>query len=201
MEDKDYKGKEIRLCTDGKYRWVYELNMLTNPTIFWTVLKILGGIWVVLYVFMLSLGDFSSFWDAFRIFAYIMAGIVALSLMGYLVVVAMYRGKYVVLFEMDEKEVSHIQMPRQYQKAQVLGAITALAGMASGKPSTAGAGILAATRNSSTSVFANVRKVKARRKLHLIKVNQLLNKNQVYVPDEDFDFVYDFIKSRCPNAK
>ena len=201
MEDKDYKGKEIRLCMDGKYRWVYELNMLTNPTIFWTVLKILGGIWLVLYVFMLSLGDFSSFWDAFRIFAYIMAGIVALSLMGYLVVVAMYRGKYVVLFEMDEKEVSHIQMPRQYQKAQVLGAITALAGMASGKPSTAGAGILAATRNSSTSVFANVRKVKARRRLHLIKVNQLLNKNQVYVPDEDFDFVYDFIKSRCPNAK
>ncbi len=201
MEDKSYRGKDIQLCADGKYRWVYELNMLTNPIIFWTVLKVLGGVWLFLYVFMLIFGDFATFWEAFRIFAYVMAGIVALSLMGYLVVAAMYKGKYVVLFEMDEDGISHTQMPRQYKKAQVLSAFTVLAGLASGKPSTVGAGILAATKNSSTSVFENVRKVKARRRLHVIKVNQLLNKNQVYVPDEDFDFVYDFIKSRCPHAK
>jgi hypothetical protein len=201
MEDKSYRGKEIQLCADGKYRWVYELNMLTNPIIFWTVLKVLGGVWLFLYVFMLIFGDFATIWEAFRIFAYVMAGIVALSLMGYLVVAAMYKGKYVVLFEMDEDGISHTQMPRQYKKAQILSAFTVLAGLASGKLSTAGAGILAATKNSSTSVFENVRKVKARRRLHLIKVNQLLNKNQVYVPDEDFDFVYDFIKSRCPHAK
>lgn len=201
MEDKSYRGKDIQLCADGKYRWVYELNMLTNPIIFWTVLKVLGGVWLFLYVFMLIFGDFATFWEAFRIFAYVMAGIVALSLMGYLVVAGMYKGKYVVLFEMDEDGISHTQMPRQYKKAQVLSAFTVLAGLASGKPSTVGAGILAATKNSSTSVFENVRKVKARRRLHVIKVNQLLNKNQVYVPDEDFDFVYDFIKSRCPHAK
>ena len=201
MEDKSYRGKDIQLCADGKYRWVYELNMLTNPIIFWTVLKVLGGVWLFLYVCMLIFGDFATFWEAFRIFAYVMAGIVALSLMGYLVVAAMYKGKYVVLFEMDEDGISHTQMPRQYKKAQVLSAFTVLAGLASGKPSTVGAGILAATKNSSTSVFENVRKVKARRRLHVIKVNQLLNKNQVYVPDEDFDFVYDFIKSRCPHAK
>ena len=201
MEDKSYRGKDIQLCADGKYRWVYELNMLTNPIIFWTVLKVLGGVWLFLYVFMLIFGDFATFWEAFRIFAYVMAGIVALSLMGYLVVAAMYKGKYVVLFEMDEDGISHTQMPRQYKKAQVLSAFTVLAGLASVKPSTVGAGILAATKNSSTSVFENVRKVKARRRLHVIKVNQLLNKNQVYVPDEDFDFVYDFIKSRCPHAK
>lgn len=201
MEDKSYRGKDIQLCADGKYRWVYELNMLTNPIIFWTVLKVLGGVWLFLYVFMLIFGDFATFWEAFRIFAYVMAGIVALSLMGYLVVAAMYKGKYVVLFEMDEDGISHTQMPRQYKKAQVLSAFTVLAGLASVKPSTVGAGILAATKNSSTSVFENVRKVKARRRLHVIKVNQLLNKNQVYVPNEDFDFVYDFIKSRCPHAK
>ena len=152
MEDKSYRGKDIQLCADGKYRWVYELNMLTNPIIFWTVLKVLGGVWLFLYVFMLIFGDFATFWEAFRIFAYVMAGIVALSLMGYLVVAAMYKGKYVVLFEMDEDGISHTQMPRQYKKAQVLSAFTVLAGLASGKPSTVGAGILAATKNSSTSV-------------------------------------------------
>ena len=110
-------------------------------------------------------------------------------------------GNYVVLFEMDEKEVTHIQMPRQVKKAEVVGLITALVGVMGKKPTTIGAGMLAASKSKNTSKFANVRRVKARRRLNLIKVNQLLNKNQVYVADEDFDFVYDFIKSRCTNAK
>jgi hypothetical protein len=46
-----------------------------------------------------------------------------------------------------------------------------------------------------------VRKVKRRRWMHLIKVNQLLDRNQVYVRKEDYDFVYDFIKSHCPKVK
>jgi hypothetical protein len=37
--------------------------------------------------------------------------------------------------------------------------------------------------------------------LHVIKVNQLFEHNQVYVRKEDFDFVYNYIKSRCPKAK
>jgi hypothetical protein len=102
---------------------------------------------------------------------------------------------------MDENEVKHIQLPRQFKKAQALGLLTALVGVASKRPTTAGAGLLSAARNSSTSEFRLVRSVKARRRLNVIKVNQLLNRNQVYVPDEDFDFVYDWIKSRCTNVK
>ena len=56
-------------------------------------------------------------------------------------------------------------------------------------------------KTKSTSEFVHVRRVKARRRFNLIKVNQLFDKNQVYVADEDFDFVYNFIKSRCINAK
>ena len=76
-----------------------------------------------------------------------------------------------------------------------------MAGVAGGSFSTAGAGMLAASKNASVSEFAKVRKVKPRRWLGVIKVNQLLERNQVYVRKEDFDFVYDFIKSHCPNAK
>ena len=38
--ENQYRGREVQLCTDGKYRWVYEMNMLTNPVIFLTVFKI-----------------------------------------------------------------------------------------------------------------------------------------------------------------
>ena len=200
METKDYRGSDVRLCTDVKYRWVYEMGMFTNPTIFWTVLKVLGGVWIAIWIVELFVRGFDDFLPSLKMFVIVMGVIVAISFIGYLVVAIMYGGKYVVLFEMDEKEVSHIQMPRQYNKAQVMGWITAMAGLSSGSLSTAGAGMLAASKNSSTSVLANVRKVKAYRRRNLIKVNQLLNKYQVYASDADFDFVYNFLKTHCPNA-
>lgn len=204
FENKSYQGKEVRLCSDGKYRWVYEMNMLKNPTIFFTVLKVmmisLGIVW--LFGLVLGIGnmslDYFLFWTKLT---GIMIGIFfVLTIIGVLVTAAVL-GKYVVLFEMDEKEVTHIQMPRQVKKAEVIGLITALVGAMAKSPTTIGAGVLATAKTKSTSEFVNVRRVKARRRFNLIKVNQLLDKNQVYVADEDFDFVYNFIKSRCINAK
>ena len=202
----EYENKEVKLCEDGKYRWVYEMNMITNPTIFLTVFKIFFWIILVMWaVFGLILyvfpGDWEGLWGMSKA-ALAGLGIMAvLTVLGVLVLAAIYGGKYVVLFEMDEKKVKHIQVPRQFKKAQALGALTALAGVAAHRPTAAGAGLLAAGKNSSTSEFKLVRSVRAHRRLHVIKVNQLLNRNQIYVPDEDFDFVYDWIKSRCTNVK
>lgn len=196
----------VRLCDDGKYRWVYEMNMLTNPTIFLTVFKIflyiiLAG-WLIFGTFLYLIhGDLEGFLDMSKGMLVALAIMAGLTLLGVLFLAVLYGGKYVVLFEMDEQEIKHIQLPRQVKKAQAISLLTTLVGLAAKKPTTAGAGLLAAGKSSSTSVYANVRRVVARRNLHLIKVNQLLNKNQIYVPDEDFDFVYEFIKSRCIHAK
>lgn len=118
-----------------------------------------------------------------------------------MLITAAILGKYVVLYEMDEDQVKCIQMPKTVKKAEVIGLITVLVGLAAKNPTTIGAGMLSASRSTSTSVFSNVRRVKTRRRMNLIKVNQLLFKNQVYVPDEDYDFVYHYIKSHCPKAK
>ena len=204
FENKSYQGKEVRLCSDGKYRWAYEMNLLKNPTIFFTVLKVMmisvGIVW--LFGLVIGLGDMSLdyflFWTKLT---GIMIGIFfVLTIIGVLITAAIL-GKYVVLFEMDENEVVHIQMPRQVKKAEVIGFITVLVGAMAKNPTTMGAGLLAASKSRSSSEFANVRRVKAYRKRNLIKVNQLFNKNQVYVANEDFDFVYNYIKSRCINAK
>lgn len=196
----------VRLCDDGKYRWVYEMNMLTNPTIFLTVFKvflyiILAG-WLIFGTFLYLIhSDFEGFLEMSKGMLVALAIMAGLTLLGVLFLAVIYGGKYVVMFEMDEREIKHIQLPRQVKKAQAISLITTLVGLAAKKPTTAGAGLLAAGKSSSTSVYANVRRVVARRNLHLIKVNQLLNKNQIYAPDEDFDFVYEFIKSRCIHAK
>ena len=207
LENKTYQGKEVRLCNDGKYRWVYEMHLLKNPTIFLTVLKVMmisvGIVWLFGMIIAVFQGDMDSerflFW--LKTIGIMFGVFVGLTIISILIMAAILGGKYVVLFEMDEKEVVHIQMPRQVKKAEVIGWITVLVGAMAKNPTTMGAGMLAASKSKSTSEFANVRRVKARRWRNLIKVNQLLFKNQVYVSDEDFDFVYNFIKSRCVNAR
>ena len=204
--DNDYQGKEVQLCADGKYRWVYEMNMLTNPTIFLTVFKIffyiiLAG-WLVFGFFLYVIhGDWPGFWGMGKALLIALAVMAVLTALGVLVLAAIYGGKYVVLFEMDEQEIKHTQLPKQFQKAQAVSVLAALVGISAKKPAMVGAGMLTSGKNTSTSEFKHVRRVKARRLLHLIKVNQLLNKNQIYVPEEDFDFVLAFIRSHCPNAK
>jgi hypothetical protein len=171
------------------------------------VYKVLGisfGIVWLFNVLIISCEDgmsLSSIWGITSGFLILMAVFAVIGYVAYIIVAWTYGWKYVVLFEMDEREVKHQQMPRQVKKAKVLGALTALAGAAAGRPSVVGTGYLASTRFSSTSVLANVARLIPCRRMNLIKVNQLLNKNRIYVPEEDFDFVYDFLCQHCTKAK
>lgn len=202
----DYQGSKVRLCKDGKYRWKYELNMYKNPALLITVFKVflytIVGLFLVFGFFLYVIhGDWAGLWGMTK-GMFVALGIFAvLSVLGYLIVAWMYGGRYVVIFEMDEQQIKHIQLPAQFDKARKIGFITAIVGLLARKPSVAGAGMMSASKSSSTSLLKNVRKVKPRRRLQLIKVNQLLSHNQVYVPKQDFDFVYDFLKSHCSNAK
>ena len=207
---KQIKGKSdsrVTLYPDGKYRWVYEVPMLKNPSILFDVYWVLGISFGLVWLFnVLLIGcedgfSLESLWGFTSGFLILMLVFVVIGYVAYVIVAWTYGWKYVVLFTLDEKEVVHQQMPHQMKKAKVLGALTALVGAAAGKPGVVGSGILASSRSTSTSVLANVKRIKARRCQNLIKVNQLLNKNRIFVPDEDFDFVYDFLCQHCPNAK
>jgi hypothetical protein len=196
----------VKLYPDGKYRWVYEVPMLKNPTILFDVYKVLGisfGIVWLFNVLLISCEDglnLRNLWSFTSGFLILMLVFLVIGYVAYFIVAWSYGWKYIVLFTLDEKEVVHQMMPRQMGKAKVLGALTALVGSVAGKPGVMGAGVLAASRSTSTSVLANVARLVPRRRLHLIKVNQLLNKNRVFVPDEDFDFVYNFLCQHCPKA-
>ena len=85
--------------------------------------------------------------------------------------------------------------------SHALGKLLILAGLANGNLTSVGVGINTATKTSSYSEFASVRSVKPQRRYHLIKVNEPFCKNQIYLEDEDFDFVYNYIITRCPKVK
>lgn len=202
-----YAPGGITLCPDGKYCWVYELKLLKNPSILCVIWKIIVGAFlgVWLFVMLLSLGDTHFWWDGFwseaKMFALLTALMLALSLLAYLFYAAVMGGKYCVLFEMDENGIRHTQAPRQFKKAQLLAAITALSGMKSGHIGTVGTGLLAGSKVSSYSEWHLVKSIAVHPRLNLIKVNAPLNKNQVYAEDTDFAFVRQYILTHCAEAK
>ena len=200
-----YTSENIKFCPDGKYRWVYEMDMYRNPTLLFLVLKIFGFLMAIpLFFMILPLFQgvpLEAVFDKSK-YALIMFGIFFLCVFaGYYILAAIYGGKYVVMFEMDEDGVLHRQMKKQVKKAKAISNLLILAGLVAGNPGRVGQGLLTATHTSTYSDFLKVKKVKAYRKRNLIKVNQLLTHNQVYMADEDFDFVYEYITTRCPKIK
>ncbi len=197
----------VTLYPDGKYRWVYEVPMLKNPSILIDVYKVLGISFGIVWLFNVVLigcengYDLENLWGITSGFLVLMGVFLVIGYVAYFIVAWCYGWKYVVLFTLDERQVVHEQMPRQVKKAMLLGALTAMVGGAAGKPGVVGSGLLAASRSTLTSNLVDVARLKPCRRYNLIKVNQLLNKNRIFVPDEDFDFVYNFLCQHCPKAK
>lgn len=199
-------SENIKKCDDGTYRWVYEFDMLKNPIILLTVLKIflivLVGMWVVFGLFRIGndgfIGAFAAQTKELLIPAAILFG---LSIAAYIILACIYGWKYCVLFEMNETGIRHIQMEKQYKKAQALGWLTAMAGAAAGKPGAAGTGLLAATKNEQATEFGKVNRMRVFRAFHTIKLDALLNHNQIYAEPEDYEFVLDYISKRIPKSK
>lgn len=192
---------------DGKYRWVYEVKLMRNFAILWEVYRALiitCGITFFIIACISVCADgvdaFSGFPFDIKFIAIFVAGMLVLGFLGYVLYAAISGWKYVIRFTMTDKEIIHEQMPRQVKKAQAISMITVLAGLASKSPGTIGTGMLAA-RTTSVSTFKDVKKIKAVRRSNLIKVNESLSRNQIYVEEQEFDFVYQFLCQHCPNAK
>ena len=206
MAGKIYKSENITMCKDGKYRWVYELDLYTTTAIIkevWRVLLIsLVIVLALMLIFSIIEGDLTEGLRFIGEMAAVLFGIfLVLSIVGYLLFAYIIGGKYCVVFEMDEEGINHIQHQKHVKKSELIGAITALAGLAGGNLTTVGTGVLAAARTSMLTYFDDVKELEILPKEHLIRVNETLSRNQVYADDEDFAFVANYIKARCRNAK
>jgi hypothetical protein len=207
MQQKEDIGNRVMLCKDGKYRWIHEVNMFKNPSILFDVWKVLGITMLIVIVIVgfilvisgdLDVDGMLGMGKAMLITAAIMA---VLSIIGYLVYALIAGGKYIVLFTLDEKEVVHQQMPRSAKKGQIIGDLAILAGLATGRMGTIGTGMLAKSHTSMTTTLSDVKRLTPCPRMNMIKVNETLSKNRVYVCKEDFFLVYNFLCEHCMNAK
>ena len=195
----------IKLCAGGKYRWIYEFSMMKNTTIFFTILKIfmIGGCTPALVTLFSSLGreKLGAFVTCAKVYGVIMSITVPLTFFAYLIVAAMYGWKYIVLFEMDNKGIVHIQQDKQFKKAQGIAWVNMFLGVAGNNISMTGHGMALKTRNTMSSDFAFVKKVTCITKRNTIKLNELFAHNQIYIEQADWEFVRDYIVKRCVSAK
>ncbi len=201
-------NNRVTLCPDGKYRWAYEVNLYKNPSMLIDLLKlvlfcILGEFVFLMVIIMFKNRHFGwgDLLSTVYVFFWIIVFLMVVSLISYFIWAKISGGKYAALFEMDEQGVVHKKMDKQVNKGQLIGGIAALAGALDNNPGLAGASMLAACVNSWKSEFKKVRHLIPVKRRNLIKVNERLTKNRVYVPDEDYDFVYNYILQRCTRIK
>ena len=198
--------KNIVQCSDKVYRWIYEVPMLENPTILFTVWKVLGislGVLfgVLMFVDLTNGGGIDMILFSLKMLGIMILIFAVLSVVAYLIYAAINGFKYVVVFEMDEKQIIHIQSPRQFKKMDRIMEAGFWLGFLTDNLVLMGNSMLAQGNNSVTSIWKNVKSVKSVRNRNVIYVNEMFLKNQVYVEQEDFDFVENFIRLHCVNAK
>lgn len=190
-----------------RYRWLYQLRLFKNPVFFLLVFKIFFCIWLVISLFVLSLDLIEGLplksLEGTLLFMLLMGLILLLLLIvSYGFYGIIMRGKYTILFEMDEKGIAHIQVPKERKKAEKLGLTTFLAGLLTGNPTVMGAGLLSAHKQASYTKFSAINKIRVNRKRQQIKIRSSgLFHNQVFTHPEDFDFVLDFIRSHSSDKK
>ncbi len=204
--DDNIDERRVTLYPDGLYRWVGELNLYKNPTVLFMIWKIFFWVCVGIFVFtsLFDIGDRDFFWKGFlehlKFGGIFTGGFLLLALIGYLVYAMIMKGRYTVIFEMGKNGFTHRQVPAQADKAQTISLLTTLAGLLAKNPTTVGVG-LNASRTAMVTDFDRVRSIQGFPRRGVIKVNERLEKNQIYVLPEDYDFVWNFVKENCPQAK
>lgn len=189
MRNSSFDSKHLSQGSDGKYRWTYEMNVITNLTIFLLIWKIFFFIFLGIFGFLLlaDIKHTDRLPKDLKFTGLFLLGMTAMVWVGILIYAAMIGGKYCVEFEMDENGVLHRQAAWQVKKLN--------------KAMRFSLRYRTMTKTEMYSDFSRVRKIKAYPKLNVIKVNEAFGHNQIYAHDEDFEFIRDYITAHCGNLK
>ena len=197
--------ERVQQCGDGKYRWIYKMSTLKNPTMMIRMGKILGVTLLVIYIIaqlasLIGEGE-KPFLQTVEMLMPAILIILAVYIVSYLLWVLLCGGTYVCAFEMDDAGILHAQGQNKTEKQKLIEQMTVLLGAVPPVIGVLGSGLTAAVNSSWKSNFFAVTSLKAKRRYNAIYLNEPGCKNIIYVDDRDFDFVWSYIKARCDKAK
>lgn len=190
---------------NGAYHWIYRLNMLKNPTVMLMFIKVfgalMGGVAVITALVKLFDGDPEDIPQAVLPWFVISAGMIVLVLIIWLVMAAVRGGYYIVEHMMTENKVIYLSTPEERKKARGWAKFGFILGAATSNMTLLGNSAALAASERFDSTYTDVKSIKADRKHDVIKVKNVLQHNTIYAAPHQFDFVYNYIVSHCPNAK
>ena len=202
----DNMDDRVKKCDDGKYRWIYELSLSRNPSVFYTLCKVvIISYFAPLLVLMVVSAREGSMIDTLKWIApiYLLCGLVLAIVVGltYYFIYRYYNGSFTFLYEMDEESITLNRYGDDVDKTKLIGQISALTGVLTGSAGLAGSGSYVAASNSARSNFRSVYSIKPYPERDLIKVNSPFLFNEIYVNKQDYDFVLEYIRSHVEQAK
>lgn len=125
--------------------------------------------------------------------------IAALMLFTWLFIMAVYRGEYEAEFVLDRKGVLCRTQAKQAEKNRIVNALTVVTGLLSGKPTAAGAGMLAQSRQEVFLRWNRVTKVRYRPKSRTILLRGGFTENiALFCTDENYEQIKVFVRRSLP---
>lgn len=190
----------VTLFDDGIYRWSYDMDMWHNRFMLKHVLKIVSVMCVLLFLTMLACFGPGNITPLFAslLFLIPMGALSALTLLIYLICALAMHGNYHLRFEMDENKIVLVQTAETSERNHTLASLATVAGIAAGQRNKANR--VGATLRTADSVgktaFLDITRVRLFPGDDVIDLWEWFGMNQIYVSDEDYAFVRDFILAR-----
>ncbi len=122
-----------------KYRWIYDVNLWKDTILPVMVFKVilLAALVPALIVFAVTAFEGNP-GEGLRLFIQvyaITAGVmIALFIIAYPIYILIKGGRYSILFEMDDRGINHIEMPRTVKRSDLMGWVSFAAGVVAGHP-------------------------------------------------------------------
>ena len=192
------------LVTDGRtFRWLVDVNLWRDTVLPGTLLKIIviaaaAPALLLLLVEAVEGNAAGGLRAAAQVYGIVLGVLLGLFAIGYPAFVALKGGRYAALFEMDEHDVRHVEMPATADRTALLTWVGVLAGAAARNPTVMGSSLLGGARREMTTRFADVRKVVVDERRHVIRlVARDMTRNLLYTPPADFARIRDAVLERC----
>src|SRR6056297_1713982 len=147
-----------------KIKWEVKVPIFRNPLILKQLGIAIGLPFGILIIFLIMVTN------QIRYLFYSLALLGLLFLITYLTIMILYQGKYDVGFVLDKKGIRCYTQKKQAKKNKIINNLAVILGIFFRRPTIAGAGMLAQSRQNIRINWRNVRKVTYRPKQQLILV-------------------------------
>jgi len=175
----------------GVLQWEIKVSIFKNSVI----LKQLGlaiGIPFGLVALIIALSSKGS-----RDTIYALGLIALLLILTWLLIMLVYRGKYEVEFVLDNNGVLCRTKAKQAKRNRVINSLTVILGLFTGKPTVAGAGLLAQSRQEVFIRWSHVTKVKYKPQRHTVLIRSgWTDQIALFCTQDNYDLVERLIRQK-----